>query len=138
MKRITEEQGLALIKEFQNKNLSGLSLNDDEIFSFKSQMKGKQYAYLCEASISEPSSDDADRIGKLLNVMKPEIDGIGKIPRYFHVQILMSSDASLMMDEMNAIQVFLDSYDDIEIKWTLNMMDGESQTIKMQIITVTE
>lgn len=138
MKRITEEQGLALIKEFQDKNLSGLSLNDDEIFSFKAQMKGKQYAYLCEASISEPSSDDADRIGKLLNVMKPEIDGIGKKPRYFHVQILVSGDASLMMDEMNAMQDFLDNYDDIEIKWTLNTMDSESQTVKMQIIIVTE
>lgn len=138
MKRITEEQGLALIKEFQDKNLSGLSLNDDEIFSFKAQMKGKQYAYLCEASISEPSSDDADRIGKLLNVMKPEIDGIGKKPRYFHVQILVSGDASLMMDEMNAMQGFLDNYDDIEIKWTLNTMDSESQTVKMQIIIVTE
>ena len=138
MKRITEEQGLALIKEFQDKNLSGLSLNDDEIFSFKAQMKGKQYAYLCEASISEPSSEDADRIGKLLNVMKPEIDGIGKKPRYFHVQILVSGDASLMMDEMNAMQGFLDNYDDIEIKWTLNTMDSESQTVKMQIIIVTE
>lgn len=138
MKQITEEQGLALIKEFQDKNLSGLSLNDDEIFSFKTQMKGKQYAYLCEASISEPSSDDADRIGKLLNVMKPEIDGIGKKPRYFHVQILVSGDASLMMDEMNAMQGFLDNYDDIEIKWTLNTMDSESQTVKMQIIIVTE
>lgn len=138
MKRITEEQGLALIKEFQDKNLSGLSLNDDEIFSFKAQMKGKQYAYLCEASISEPSSDDADRIGKLLNVMKPEIDGIGKKPRYFHVQILVSGDASLMMDEMNAMQDFLDNYDDIEIKWTLNTMDSKSQTVKMQIIIVTE
>ena len=138
MKRITEEQGLALIKEFQDKYLSGLSLNDDEIFSFKAQMKGKQYAYLCEASISEPSSDDADRIGKLLNVMKPGIDGIGKKPRYFHVQILVSGDASLMMDEMNAMQGFLDSYDDIEIKWTLNTMDSESQTVKMQIIIVTE
>ena len=138
MKRITEEQGLALIKEFQDKNLSGLSLNDDEIFSFKAQMKGKQYAYLCEASISEPSSDDADRIGKLLNVMKPGIDGIGKKLRYFHVQILVSGDASLMMDEMNAMQGFLDNYDDIEIKWTLNTMDGESQTVKMQIIIVTE
>lgn len=138
MKRITEEQGLALIKEFQDKNLSGLSLNDDEIFSFKAQMKGKQYAYLCEASISEPSSDDADRIGKLLNVMKPGIDGIGKKPRYFHVQILVSGDASLMMDEMNAMNEFMDCYEDIEIKWTLNTMDGDSQTIEMLIITVTE
>lgn len=138
MKQITEEQGLALIKEFQDKNLSGLSLNDDEIFSFKAQMKGKQYAYLCEASISEPSSDDADRIGKLLNVMKPEIDSIGKKPRYFHFQILMSRDVSLMMDEMNAMNEFLDSYDDIEIKWTLNTIEGEFHTIKMQIIIVTE
>ena len=138
MKQITEEQGLALIKEFQDKNLSGLSLNDDVLFSFKAQMKGKQYAYLCEASISEPSSNDADRIGKLLNVMKPEIDGIGKKPRYFHVQILMSSDVSLAMDEMNAMNEFMDCYDDIEIKWSLNTIEGESHTIKMQIITVTE
>ena len=138
MKQITEEQGLALIKEFQDKNLSGLSLNDDEIFSFKAQMKGKQYAYLCEASISEPSSEDANRIRKLLKLMKPEIDGIGKKPRYYHVQILMSGDASLMMEEMDALNDFLDSYEDIEIKWTLNTMDGESQTVKMQIIIVTE
>ena len=138
MKQITEEQGLTLIKGFQDKNQSGFSLNDDELFSFKAQMKHKQYAYLCEASISEPSSEDANRIGKLLKLMKPEIDGIGKKPRYFHVQILMSGDASLMMEEMDALNDFLDSYEDIEIKWTLNTIDGESQTIKMQIITVTE
>ena len=138
MKQITEEQGLAIIKEFQDKNLSGQSLNDDEIFSFKAQIKGKQYAYLCEASISESSSDDADRIRKLLNVMKPEIDGIGKKPRYFHVQILMSNDASLTMDELNAMNDFMDCYEDIEIKWTLNTIEGESHTIKIQIITVTE
>ena len=138
MKQITEEQGLTLIKEYQDKSQSAFSLNDDEIFSFKAQMKGKQYAYLCEASISEPSSEDADRIGKLLKVMKPEIDGIGKKPRYFYVQILMSSDAPLMMDEMNAMNEFMDCYEDIEIKWTLNSMDGDSHTIEMQIITVTE
>ena len=138
MKQITEEQGLAFIKEFQDKNQSGLSLNDDEIFSFKAQMRDKQIAYLCEASITEPYSEEANRIGKLLQILKPEIDGIGKKPRYFHVQILMSGDASLMMDEMNAMQGFLDNYDDIEIKWTLNTMDGESQTVKMQIIIVTE
>ena len=39
MKQITEEQGLALIKEFQDKNQSGFSLNDDEIFSFKVQIR---------------------------------------------------------------------------------------------------
>ncbi len=138
MKQITEEQGLTLIKEFRDKNHSGFSLNDDEIFSFKAQMKGKQYAYLCEASISDSSSEDADRIGKLLKIMKPEIDGIGKTPHYFHVQILMSSDASLMMDEMNAMNEFMDCYEDIEIKWTVNSIDGESQTVKMQIIIVTE
>ena len=138
MKQITEEQGLALIKEFQEKNLSGLSFNDDEIFSFKAQMRDRQIAYLCEASVTETSTEDANRIGKLLQILKPEIDGIGKKPRYFHVQILVSDDASLMMDEMNAMQGFLDSYDDIEIKWTLNTIDGESQTVKMQIIIVTE
>ena len=138
MKQITEEQALTLIKEYQDKNQSGFSLNDDEIFSFKAQMKDKQYAYLCEASISEPSSEDADRIGKLLKVMKPEIDGIGKKPRYFYVQILMSSDAPLMMDEMNAMNEFMGCYEDIEIKWTVNSIDGESQTVKMQIIIVTE
>lgn len=138
MKQITEEQGLALIKEFQDKNQSGFSLNDDEIFSFNAQMRNKQIAYLCEASITEPYTEDANRIGKLLQILKPEIDSIGKAPRYFNVQILMSNDASLQMDEMNAMQGFLDSYDDIEIKWTLNTIEGESHTIKMQIITVTE
>ncbi len=138
MKQITEDQGLTLIKEFRDKNQSGFSLNDDEIFSFKAQMKDKQYAYLCEASISDSSSEDADRIRKLLKIMKPEIDGIGKKPRYFHVQILMSSDASLMMDEMNAMNEFMECYEDIEIKWTVNSIDGESQTVKMQIIIVTE
>ena len=138
MKQITEDQGLALIKEFQDKGLSRLSLNDDVLFSFKAQMKDKQYAYLCEASISEPCSENADRLGKLLKLMKPEIDSIGKKPRYFHVQILMSRDASLMMDEMNAMNEFLDCYEDIEIKWMLNTMDGDSHTVKMQIITITE
>ena len=138
MKQITEEQGLALIKEFQDKNQSGFSLNDDEIFSFKAQMRDKQIAYLCEASITEPSSENADRIGKLVQTLKPEIDGKGKKPRYFHVQILMSNDASLTMDELNAMNDFMDCYDDIEIKWTLNTIEGVPHTIKMQIITVTE
>ncbi len=138
MKQITEEQGLALIKEFQDKNQSGFSLNDDEIFSFKAQMRDKQIAYLCEASITEPSSENVDRIGKLVQTLKPEIDGIGKKPRYFHVQILMSNDASLTMDELNAMNDFMDCYDDIEIKWTLNTIEGVPHTIKMQIITVTE
>ena len=138
MKQITEEQGLALIKEFQDKNQSGFSLNDDEIFSFKAQMRDKQIAYLCEASTTEPSSENADRIGKLVQTLKPEIDGIGKKPRYFHVQILMSNDASLTMDELNAMNDFMDCYDDIEIKWALNTIEGVPHTIKMQIITVTE
>ena len=138
MKQITEEQGIDLMKEFQEKNHSGLGINENDIFSFKTQMKGKQYAYQCEASITEPSTEDANRIGKLLQILKSEIDSIGKKPCYFHVQILMSSDASLMMDEMNVMQCFLDIYDDIEIKWTLNTMNGASQTVKMQIIIVTE
>lgn len=138
MKQITEEQGLALIKEFQDKSQSGFSLNDDEMFSFKAQMRDKQIAYLCEASITEPSSKDADRIGKLVQTLKPEIDGICMKPRYFHVQILMSNDASLTMDELNAMNDFMDCYDDIEIKWSLNTIEGVPHTIKMQIITVTE
>lgn len=42
------------------------------------------------------------------------------------------------MDEMNAMNDFMDAYDDIEIKWTLNTIKNGSHTIKMRIITVTE
>lgn len=48
MKQITEEQGIALIKSFQDKSITNLTLNDDEIFSFKDHMQGKQFAYMCE------------------------------------------------------------------------------------------
>lgn len=138
MKQITEEQGIALIKEFQDQHPSELSLKDDEILSFKAQMKDKQCAYLCEASITEESSEEADRIGKLLQILKPEIDSLHRKPSFFYVQILVSSDTSLTIDEMGAMTDFMNCYEDIEIKWTLNTIDSESQTIKMQIITVTE
>ena len=54
MKQITEEQGIALIKSFQDKSITNLTLNDDEIFRFKDHMQGKQFAYMCEATITEP------------------------------------------------------------------------------------
>ena len=44
----------------------------------------------------------------------------------------------LMMDEMNAMHDFLDSYEDIEIKWSLNPVENETNYVKMQIITITE
>jgi len=138
MKQITEEQGVALIKSFQDKSITNLTLNDDEIFSFKDHMQGKQFAYMCEATITEPVGGIPNRIGKLLEIQKPEIDNIGKKPLYFDVLFLVSDDTGLQMDEMNAMNEFMEAYDDIEIKWTLNTIEDGSNTIKMRIITVTE
>ena len=138
MKQITEDQAIALIKEFQNHNLINLDLNEAEIYTFHVQMEGREFAYLCEASINEAHSDDSNRIGKLLGMLKPEIDSLNKPPRYFQIQIFFSQDAMLMMEEMNALNDFLDSYEDIEIKWSLNSVENETNYVKMQIITVTE
>ena len=138
MKQITEGQGIKLIKSFQDKSITNLTLNDDEIFSFKEHMQGKQFAYMCEATLTEPAGGIPNRIGKLLEILKPEIDSIGKKPRYFNVQFLVSDDAALQMDEMNAMNDFMEAYDDIEIKWTLNSTEDGSHTIKMCIITITE
>ena len=138
MKKITEEQAMALIKEFQNHNLISLGLNEAEIYAFHAQMEGREFAYLCEASINEAYSEGCNRIGKLLEMLKPEIDSLAKSPRYFQIQILFSQDAMLMMDEMNAMHDFLDSYEDIEIKWSLNPVQNETNYVKMQIITITE
>lgn len=138
MKQITEEQGIELIKSFQDKSITNLTLNDDEVFSFKEHMQGKQFAYMCEATITEPAGGIPNRIGKLLEMLKPEIDNIGKQPRYFNVQFLVSDDAALQMDEMNAMNDFMEAYADIEIKWSLNTTEDGSHTIRMCIITVTE
>lgn len=138
MKQITEEQGIALIRSFQDKSITNLTLNDDEIFRFKDHMQGKQFAYMCEATITEPVGGIPNRIGKLLEILKPEIDNIGKKPRYINVQFMVSDDAALQMDEMNAMNDFMEAYDDIEIKWTLNTIEDGSNTIKMRIITVTD
>ena len=138
MKKITEDQAIALIKEFQNHNLINLDLNEAEIYTFHVQMEGREFAYLCEASINEAHSDDSNRIGKLLGMLKPEIDSLNKPPRYFQIQIFFSQDAMLMMEELNALNDFLDSYEDIEIKWSLNSVENETNYVKMQIITVTE
>lgn len=138
MKQITEEQAIALIKEFQNHNLISLDLNEAEIYTFHDQMEGHEYAYLCEASVNKSYSEDSNRIGKLLEILKPEIDSLGKPPRYFQIQILFSQDAMLMMDEMNAMNDFLDSYENVEIKWSLNSIENESNYVKMQIITITK
>lgn len=138
MKQITEEQAIALIKEFQNHNLISLDLNEVDIYTFHDQMEGHEYAYLCEASINESYSEESNRIGKLLEILKPEIDSLAKPPRYFQIQIIFSQDAMLMMDEMNAMNNFIDNYEDIEIKWSLNSIENETNYVKMQIITITE
>ena len=128
MKQITEEQGIALIRSFQDKSITNLTLNDDEIFSFKDHMQGKQFAYMCQAAITDPTGGIPNRIGKLLEILKPEIDNIGKKPQYFNVQFLVSDDAALQMDEMNAMNDFMEAYDDIEIKWALNTIEDGSHT----------
>ena len=138
MKQITEDQAIALIKEFQNHNLISLDLNEAEIYTFHTQMEGREFAYLCEASFNEAHSDDSNRIGKLLEMLKPDIDSLNKPPRYFQILILFSQDAMLMMEELNALNDFLDSYEDIEIKWSLNSVENETNYVKMQIITITE
>ena len=138
MKQITEDQAIALIKESQNQNLISLDLNEAEIYTFHAQMEGREFAYLCEASIHKAHSDDSNRIGKLLEMLKPDIDSLNKPPRYFQILILFSQDAMLMMEELNALNDFLDSYEDIEIKWSLNSVENETNYVKMQIITITE
>lgn len=138
MKQITEEQGIVLIKEFQDKSITNLTLNDDEIFSFKEHMNGKEFAYYCESSIAEPLDDTPNRIGKLLEILKPEIDNIGKKPLYLIVQFLVSNDTPLEMEEMNAMYEFMDAYEDVEIKWSLNTIEDGLHTVRMGIIIVTE
>ena len=93
MKQITEDQAIALIKESQNQNLISLDLNEAEIYTFHAQMEGREFAYLCEASINEAHSEDSNRIAKLLEILKPEIDSLNKPPRYFQIQILFSQVA---------------------------------------------
>lgn len=138
MKQITEEQAITLIKEFQDHNLISLDLNEAEVHVFHEQMQDHKYAYLCEASIHEAYTEEPNRIEKLFYMLKPEIDALSNPPRYFQIQILFSRDAMLMMDEMNAMQVFLDSYEGVEIKWSLNSVENETNYVKMQIITITE
>ena len=138
MKQITEEQAITLIKEFQDHNLISLDLNEAEVHVFHEQMQDHKYAYLCEASIYEAYTEEPNRIEKLFYMLKPEIDALSNPPRYFQIQILFSRDAMLMMDEMNAMQVFLDSYEGVEIKWSLNSVENETNYVKMQIITITE
>jgi hypothetical protein len=138
MKQITEKQAIALIKEFQNQNQTSLDQGEGEISTFRVQMDGHEFAYLSEASINEAYSEDSNRIGKLLEMLKPEIDSLNKPPRYFQIQILFSQDAMLMMEEMNALNDFLYSYEDVEIKWSMNSVENETNLVKMQIITITE
>ncbi len=138
MKQITEDQAIAIIKEFQNHNLISLDLNEAEVHVFHEQMQDHKYAYLCEASIHVAYTEEPNRIEKLFYMLKPEIDALSNLPRYFQIQILFSRDAMLMMDEMNAMQVFLDSYEGVEIKWSLNSVENETNYVKMQIITITE
>lgn len=138
MKQITKGQAIALIKESQNHNLISLDLNETDIYSFHAQMEGCEFAYLCEANISESYSEESNRIGKLLEMLKPEIDSLNNPPRYFQIQILFSQDAMLMMEEMNALNDFLDSYEDIEIKWSLNSVENKKNYVKMQIIIITK
>ncbi|MBO4850997.1 MAG: hypothetical protein J5529_08880 [Prevotella sp.] len=138
MKQITEEQAIALIKEFQDHSLINLDLNEAEVFVFHEQMQDQKYAYLCEASLHEAYTEKDSRIDKLLQMLKPEIDALSHPPRYFQIQILFSQDAMLMMDELNSMQDFLNCYEGIEIKWSLKSVENETNYIKMQIITVTQ
>ena len=137
MKQITEEQAIALIKANQNKELIGLDINDD-VACFKMLMSENAKVYHSEASLSEPSSEEANRIGKLIDIIKPEIDRLGLTPKLFIIQVLMTEDATLMMDEMNALNDFFCAYEDVEAKWSLNTIQGEPYTVKMQMITVAE
>lgn len=97
-------------------------------------MEGHKYTFLCKASINESYSEDSNRIVKLLEILKPEIDSLGKSPLYFQILIIFSQNAMLMMDEMNAMNDFFDNYEDIEIKWSLNSIENETSLI----ITITE
>lgn len=136
MKKITEKQAIALIKEFQN--LNPTSLDQHEVEMFHAQMEGREYAYLCEASINEAYSEDSNRIGKLLEMLKPEVDSLCfPPPPCFLIQILFSQDAMLTLDEMNALNDFLDSYEDIEVRWSMNPVENETNYVKMQIIVIT-
>lgn len=138
MKQVTEKQGLALIKKFQDRSLIDVPVNEEEIYSFKRHMQGKQFAYLCEASLAESLPENSSRIGKLIKVLKPEIDSIGKQPCHFNIKTMMTKDALLQVEEVNTLSAFLYDYEGIDIKWSAIEIEDKPKTVRMRIIIVTD
>lgn len=135
MKRITSEEGLALIEQYQQKNLKGLDPNDATA-SYKALMKTHQYAYHFEASTKEPSYYGANRTRLLLEQIEPELNKPGLHPVYYHVILLPTKRAQLMIDDFDALGDFMQANEDVEKGWTLHEVDGDTCIITMLIIAI--
>lgn len=135
MKIITTEEGLALIKQYQPKNLKGLDPNDATA-PYKTLMKGHQYAYLFEASTDEPSYYDANRTHLLLEEIEPEIKELGMHSVYYHVILLPTKRSQFMIDDFDALGNFMQANEDIEKRWTIHEIGGDTCTITMHIIAI--
>lgn len=135
MKRITSEEGLALIERYQQKNLKGLDPNDATA-SYKTLMKTHQYAYHFEASTDEPSYYGANRTRLLLEQIEPEIKELGFRPVYYYVILLPTQRARFMIDDFDALGNFMQANEDIEKGWALHEIDGDSCIITMHIIAI--
>ena len=135
MKRITSEEGLVLIEQYQHKNLKGLDLND-AIAAYKALMKTHQYAYHFEASTEEPSYYGANRTRLLLEQIEPEIKELGMHPVYYHAILLPTQRAQFMIDDFDALGDFMQANEDIEKGWTIHEIGGDTCTITMHIIAI--
>lgn len=138
MKQISQEQGIALINEFRENCRTRIGITEEDLHSFQAEMEGKPFAYFWEGSITEPLSEGADRLGKLLQMLKLEMDAIGKAPRFFLIQILMSRTSELQMDEMNAMNEFVSTYENVGFRWAMSATEEKPPVIKMMVIVVTD
>ena len=135
MNRITVEEGLALIKQHQHKNLKRLDSNGATA-TYKALMKSHKYAYHFEASTDEPSYYGANRTHLLLEKIEPEIKKVGLHPVYYHVIVLPTQRAMFMIDDFDALGDFMQANDGIEKDWTLHEIEGDSCIITMHIIAI--
>lgn len=136
MKQITAEEGLALIEEYQHKNLNGLDPND-ATSAYKKLMNNHQHFYLFEASTQEPSYYGANRTHLLLKEITPEIAKLGKHPIYYHFILLAAPDAMFMVDDFDALSDFIEANEQVEKYWFVNdNFEGEPQTISLKIIAI--
>jgi len=135
MKQITTEEGFSLIERYLNKSLKGLDIND-KTATYKSLMKDHKHACHFEASVTDDPHPASNRLGRLFDILKPEIEHLSEAPIYYYVLILRTPVAQLQMNELDALAAFIDTDEDIEKDWTLETVEGTLPTIKMHIIVV--